>query len=137
LPANKIRSLKSRTTVIITVSLALALCASIVRYHFWKARYAYGGGRHEISPDKRFAAGAMSMVDQNFFGLTRCYYDFSVTVGDPSLRADAPIVARQIISASSQTMIAWREQGTIEWSPDSSQVTFLFEKSRLTLKVAK
>ena len=128
-------SLLKRKTLFLVFMGVLIVCALAIRYRYSQTRwYPRGGGRSELSPNERFAAHAFSMVDENVFGLKRYYYDFRITEG---MRGDAPVLVQEIVDQKGERMIGWREQGTIQWAQDSSQVTFIFGDDRLTLTAPK
>jgi hypothetical protein len=116
----------------VLIAVILLIAAAV-----WAARTVpirNGVGRFESSPDKKFTAFAQSMAEERIWGRTRNYYDFMIQKG--SGPAD-PVVRRIEIAEPAEGLINWREEGLIEWAPDSSEVTFVFSDTRLSLKVPK
>lgn len=92
-----------------------------------------GEGNGAESPDKRFLAHAESFYTTRFWGGSHNYYEFTImpAKGQPKGRSIHHIV----MDEPPQGMFGVRQDDWIQWSADSSVVTFSFKGTKLTLSV--
>jgi hypothetical protein len=88
-----------------------------------------GGGRETVSPDKKYIARAYDYFGKGSGGGTNNYYEFSVRT------AEGRPVQHIVMDEPPQGMIDWREDGLIQWTSNSSSVTYGFKGGQITLSV--
>src|SRR5262249_27815204 len=88
-----------------------------------------GGGRSAYSPDKKYRASAFGFHSERFWGGVHNYYEFSIH------SADGQRLQHIVMDEPPQGMIGWRDDGSIQWTPDSSSVTYSFKSTELKLSV--
>jgi hypothetical protein len=87
------------------------------------------------SPDGVYMASALNLVDEDFWGNTREYYEFSVENKNGEL-IEGVRLETKIIKPQIQMGYAAKEK-IIIWSSDSTEVTFDLQNIELKLKVNK
>ncbi len=110
------------------IVLAFILLGGLLRFGC-VAVGSVGGGRGVESPNKRFLAEASEFTGKKFWGGTYDYYEFTVqTEGGQRIQ-------HVLMDVPPQGMIDWREEGSIQWAPDSASITYSFKGGQLTLSV--
>jgi hypothetical protein len=109
--------------------LALISLGSLLRFGCM-AVGSTGGGSGLESPDKKFLALASDLYNKKFWGGTHSYYEFTIQT------AEGQRIQHLLMDEPPEGMISWRgEAGLIEWTADSSSVTYSFKGTKLTLRV--
>jgi hypothetical protein len=117
--------MKKKSVLIIVVIL---LVGTLIRF-FQVASASIGGGRSAESPDKRYTADASFFHEKGFWGGTNNGYEFTVKT------AEGRRVQHIVMDEPPQGMINWRDDGSIQWTSNSSSVTYSFKGGQLTLSV--
>jgi hypothetical protein len=118
---------KKRTSILVII-VAVALLAAVLRL-VQVTLGSVGGGRSVDSPDKKFRASASSFRCERFWGGVHNYYEFSVH------SADGHRVQHILMDEPPQGMVGWRDDGSLQWAPDSSSLTYSFKGTELKLSV--
>lgn len=79
--------------------------------------YPMGAGTSEPSPNGRYVAHASNMVDKNFWGTYRYYYEFEIrdSFGNTVHSTQVP---------PSANPVDFYANGMITWAPNSASVSF-------------
>ena len=96
---------------------------------FQVSRYPVANGTMLGSPDGKLSAMPSTVIDESFWGVKRQYYEFAV------LDISNHFIRHVTFQDSVERPTQWRVEGSVEWAPDSSQVTFSNAEMRLILKV--
>jgi hypothetical protein len=118
---------KKRTSIWVII-VAIALLTAVARL-VQVTLGSVGGGRSADSPDKKFRASASSFRCERFWGGVHNYYEFSVN------SADGRRIQHILMDEPPQGMVGWREDGSIQWTLDSSSPTYSFKGTELKLSV--
>jgi hypothetical protein len=118
---------KTKNIILLTTAALLLLA---VAYRFLQILpYPMGGGRYDESPDKQYVADAYDLTDRYFLGGEKSYYEFTIkSSGGQRLR-------HVVLETPQETMISWRDEGAMQWTTNSSAVTFSFKGMQLILNV--
>jgi hypothetical protein len=117
--------MKIKTIEIVPALLLLGVLARFVQVTIG----SMGEGNGVQSPDKKFWARAEGSYTKKFWGGTHNYYEFTVesTAGQR--------IQHILMDEPPQGMMSVRQDGWIEWAPDSSSVTYTLKGARLTLNL--
>ena len=118
--------MKKKIAIILPALLLLAVIARLTQM----ALGSSGEGNGAESPDKKFFAHAESFYTSRFWGGTHNYYEFTI-MPTPKGRPIHHIV----MDEPPQGMFGVRQDDWIQWSADSSSVTYSFKGTKLTLSV--
>jgi len=117
----------TRKVIIPSAIIGAVLLAAAYRF-VQIAPYPQGGGRYEESPNKQFTADAFNLTDRSFFGGEKSFYEFTIKSRGQQIR-------HVVMEQPREEMIQWRDEGTIQWAPDNSTVTYSFNGMQLVLSL--
>jgi hypothetical protein len=117
--------MKKKTATIIVVFIMVGTLIRFVQVLLSGS----GSGNGVESPDKKYLALASDFHGKKFWGGTHNYYEFTVQT------AEGRHLQHVVMDEPLQGMISWRENDSIQWTSNSSSVTYTFKGGQLTLSV--
>jgi hypothetical protein len=120
--------MKRKTRIFVVIAAAI-LIGVLIRFAT-VALGTLGEGRSQDSPDKKFRAYAGSVYQKRFWGGTYNHYEFRIEAISGGQQ-----IQHIIMAEPPQGMIVWRNDGSVQWTADSSSVTYSFKGTEIQLSV--